>query len=193
MDYDPKNKTKFAHLTNNALVAKYQNSPQGKKKNAEGGGSQSPSKIRHRSVSKSANGGSESEDDEGDGSGSDEDPENIWSCDDFAEHLQTNLKDKFPEMENIFRDKIYSQIKHYVKASTLSVQDMVNNRKNSFEFFGYDFMVDEDLNVWLIEVNSSPSMDTKDQPVLKKLVKSVLGDLVKVIVDYPKDKKSETG
>ena len=49
-----------------------------------------------------------------------------------------------------------------MKASALSVQDMVNNRKNSFEFFGYDFMVDEELRVWLIEVNSSPSMDTKN-------------------------------
>jgi D-alanine-D-alanine ligase-like ATP-grasp enzyme len=49
-----------------------------------------------------------------------------------------------------------------VKASCLSVQDMVNNRKNSFEFIGYDFMVDENLRVWLIEVNSSPSMDTKN-------------------------------
>ena len=36
-------------------------------------------------------------------------------------------------------------------------------------------------------------MDTKDQPVLKKLVKSVLQDLAKVIIDYPKDKKAETG
>ena len=62
---------------------------------------------------------------------------------------------------------IYPQIKQVIKSSTLSVQDMVNNRKNSFEFFGYDLMVDEDLRVWLIEVNSSPSMDTKDQPVLK--------------------------
>lgn len=37
---------------------------------------------------------------------------------------------------------------------------MVDNRKNSFEFLGYDFMVDEDLKVWLIEINSSPSMDS---------------------------------
>lgn len=70
---------------------------------------------------------------------------------------------------------------------------MLDNRKNSFEFFGYDFMVDENLKVWLIEVNSSPSMETKNQPVLARLVKSVLTDLAKVVIDYPKYKKTETG
>ena len=68
----------------------------------------------------------------------------------------------------------------------MSVQDIVNNRKNSFEFFGYDLMVDENLKVWLIEVNSSPSMETKDQPVLQKLVKAALTDLPKVVIDYNK-------
>ena len=43
--------------------------------------------------------------------------------------------------------------------SLKSVQDMVENRKNSFEMFGYDFMVDEDGVPWLIEINSSPAMD----------------------------------
>ncbi len=38
-------------------------------------------------------------------------------------------------------------------------QDAVENRKNSHEMFGYDFMVDDQYNVWLIEVNSSPAMD----------------------------------
>ena len=68
----------------------------------------------------------------------------------------------------------------------MCVQDMVDNRKNSFEFYGYDFMVDEELRVWLIEVNSSPSMETKDQPVLQRLVKAALTDLPKIVVDGAK-------
>ena len=27
-----------------------------------------------------------------------------------------------------------------------------NREKNTFEIFGWDFLIDEDLNVWLIEV-----------------------------------------
>lgn len=31
-------------------------------------------------------------------------------------------------------------------------------RKNTYEVFGYDFMIDENYKAWLIEVNSSPTM-----------------------------------
>ena len=44
-------------------------------------------------------------------------------------------------------------------ASILAAQKGVLHRNNAHEMFGYDFMVDTDLNVWLIEVNSSPSME----------------------------------
>lgn len=46
--------------------------------------------------------------------------------------------------------------------------------------FGYDFMIDDTYNVWLIEVNSSPAMDYST-PVTKKLVKLCLKDIVNVI------------
>ena len=35
----------------------------------------------------------------------------------------------------------------------------IENRKNSHEMFGYDFMVDTNYKVWLLEIISSPSMD----------------------------------
>jgi len=52
-----------------------------------------------------------------------------------------------------------------------------------FEIFGYDVMVDDDFNCWLIEVNSSPAMDYSTD-VTERLVKMVLEDTVKVVIDY---------
>ena len=63
--------------------------------------------------------------------------------------------------------------------------------------FGYDIMVDEDFNCWLIEINSSPAMDYSTH-VTERLVKMVLEDTVKVVVDYAhapdkKKKNIDTG
>jgi tubulin monoglycylase TTLL3/8 len=48
--------------------------------------------------------------------------------------------------------------------------------------FGYDFMVDTSLNVWLIEVNSSPAMDYSS-PITEKMVKEVLPNISEIVVD----------
>lgn len=39
-----------------------------------------------------------------------------------------------------------------------SVQKSILPSKNSFELYGYDFMIDADLKPWLIEINGGPSM-----------------------------------
>ena len=44
-------------------------------------------------------------------------------------------------------------------------------------------MVDSELNVWLIEVNSSPSMEYST-PITEKLVKQVMPQIVRIIIDH---------
>ena len=44
-------------------------------------------------------------------------------------------------------------------------------------------MIDDNYNVWLIEVNSSPTMEYSTK-VTKRLVKSVMKDTAKVIYDW---------
>jgi len=58
---------------------------------------------------------------------------------------------------NLERD-IVPRIKDIVIDTFLSVKDHVNptGRKNNFELLGFDFLVDEDFRVWLLEVNTNP-------------------------------------
>ena len=89
-------------------------------------------------------------------------------------------------------------IRNIVINSLESVQDNFEMKKGiPFEMFGYDVMVDDDFNCWLIEVNSSPAMDYSTD-VTERLVKMVLEDTVKVVIDHAsappkKQKKVDTG
>lgn len=102
------------------------------------------------------------------------------------EDMQNYLQEQFGW--DVWEDKLKEQTKGIVINCLESVQDMFECKKGCFELFGFDLMVDEDFQMWLIEVNSSPAMDYSTQ-VTERLVKMVLEDTVKVVVDYPNAKK----
>jgi hypothetical protein len=63
-------------------------------------------------------------------------------------------------------------------------------RKFTFEMFGYDFILDEDFNVWLIEVNTNPCIEESSN-LLKMLIPRMIEDMLRITVDraFPKIKK----
>jgi len=57
-----------------------------------------------------------------------------------------------------------------------------NRKASSFEIYGYDFMIDEDLNVWLIEVNTNPCFELSS-PYLARLIPAMVENALKIAVD----------
>lgn len=106
---------------------------------------------------------------------------NMWSMTDFASFLH-NLTNK-----DTFYDRIQPRMKKIVIQVLKSIEDMVLYRKKSMELYGFDFMIDDMLDPWIIEINSSPAMDYSTE-ITERLVKLVMEDVIKVIIDYPSAK-----
>jgi glutathione synthase/RimK-type ligase-like ATP-grasp enzyme len=65
-----------------------------------------------------------------------------------------------------------------------SVRNKINfeDRKYCFEIFGFDFILDDEQEVWLIEVNTNPCIE-ESSPLLKMYIPRMLDDAFKLTLD----------
>ena len=75
-----------------------------------------------------------------------------------------------------------------IELSLIAARNKINkqNRRFCFEILGYDFMIDNQLKPWLIEVNTNPALE-ESNGLLKQIVPRMLDDAFKLTVDviYP--------
>ena len=101
----------------------------------------------------------------------------------FFEEFQTYLEDNF----NVSLDEvIIPQIKEIVKTTLMAAKDQLQTLDGSpyksFNVFGYDFMIDTDMKVHLIEINSSPAVAAKLLPdFTKSLVEKAIDPIFPII------------
>ncbi|XP_052130109.1 probable tubulin polyglutamylase TTLL9 [Frankliniella occidentalis] len=77
-------------------------------------------------------------------------------------------------------DRLFQRIAHVVMTSLRSVQQAILQDRHCFELYGYDVLLDEELNPWLLEVNASPSLTATD-PEDYRLKYQLLEDVLNVI------------
>lgn len=83
-------------------------------------------------------------------------------------------------VETHFKEKMKELIMHCFAATTASLN--LNNFKYCMELFGYDFMIDTDYRVTLIEVNNNPCLCTPGDTT-GELIPAMLEDIMKLAID----------
>eukprot|EP00116_Pleurobrachia_bachei_P000417 sb/3460679/ len=111
---------------------------------------------------------------------------NMWTSSAFKKHLdkQGNLSK--------WDDVIFPGMKKSIQGVMMTIQDIIEDRKNSFELYGADFMVDSEFTPWLIEINCSPAMGATTK-VTERLCSEVLDDCIKVVIDKKECRSAPTG
>ncbi|CAG9333914.1 unnamed protein product [Blepharisma stoltei] len=96
----------------------------------------------------------------------------------FFEEFIDNMKKDIKFSDLIFK------IKELITHSLISAKGKLNPnmRQHCFEIFGYDFIVDSSLNVWLIECNTNPCLELSS-PLLQQLIPRMVNDALELTVD----------
>lgn len=106
---------------------------------------------------------------------------------------------QFPQQNCTEPESIFSLLKEKVLLTYEAAAKQIFKETNEigFELLGYDFMIDSNLNSWLIEINSNPCLSTltHSQDVL---IKKLVDDVLRITVDPvfglkpEEDKEEET-
>ena len=99
------------------------------------------------------------------------------------DELQTSLNQCYNLNINVRKD-LLPKIKNIIVISMESVKKIINkyHRKKCFEIFGYDFMIDFELNPFLIEINTNPGLEISS-PLINKLVPRMIDDAFRLTID----------
>ena len=68
----------------------------------------------------------------------------------------------------------------------------MDDRNFCFEIFGYDYIIDEQFKVWLIEINTNPCIEESSK-ILRVLLPRMIDDALRMTLDiiFPRKKKKE--
>ena len=82
------------------------------------------------------------------------------------------------------QDHLIPTIKKQIARSVFATKDLIDpmKRKHCFELYGYDFIIDEDFNTWMIEVNTNPCLE-ESSSILKMYLPRMVEDMLHLTVD----------
>lgn len=92
------------------------------------------------------------------------------------DQFQSYLDQTYPERKVDVYGDLVKQMKDLVVVTMQSVRKKLNaeDRFYCFELFGYDFFIDEQFKVWLIEVNTNPCLE-ESSALLRSLLPRMIG------------------
>jgi len=79
---------------------------------------------------------------------------------------------------------IIPKIKGIIEITLKSVREKLNKQDTNFcfEIYGYDFILDQNLRPWLLEINDNPGL-CNSSPLIGKLIPRMLDDAFRITLD----------
>ena len=90
-----------------------------------------------------------------------------------------------------FKKDIFPEIIKIIWITAKAGKNKINimERKNCFEIYGYDFILDSNYNPFLLEINTNPGLE-ESSPLIKMLVPRMIDDAFRLTIDKTFENKN---
>ena len=91
-----------------------------------------------------------------------------------------------------FKKDVFPKIVKIIAYSANASKNKINilSRKNCFEIFGYDFILDKNFEPFLLEINTNPGLE-ESSPLIKMLVPRMIDDAFRLTIDQVFERSDE--
>jgi hypothetical protein len=107
----------------------------------------------------------------------------VWSMEQFQKYLDD---EGFTEKFGLKADWVFTDLHERMKILAYTVfrsaQTSLVPKVGLFDLYGLDFMIDESLNVWLLEVNTNPALHTHCT-VLENILPNLIDETLAICIE----------
>ncbi|ESO08908.1 hypothetical protein HELRODRAFT_74190 [Helobdella robusta] len=109
--------------------------------------------------------------------------ETIWSFDKFNDYInKTVVANKGGvEIDWVYKT-LWTKMKNIALFTYLSVKEKLQAKIGYFDLYGLDFLIDNDLKVWLLEVNVNPCLATNCD-YLKLIIPEIVHETISIALE----------
>ncbi|XP_048581079.1 uncharacterized protein LOC5512073 isoform X2 [Nematostella vectensis] len=108
--------------------------------------------------------------------------ETVWSFERAQAYIDEHHTKEKQLPENWLFTTFTKRMQQIMLTCFHSVRKKLHRRHGYFDLLGFDFMIDENFKVWLIEINVNPSLSTSCQ-VLKDLMPNMVDNTIKLALE----------
>ena len=96
---------------------------------------------------------------------------------------KTFLNITYPDKKIDIKQTIFKKIIELIKITFKAVKDKLKEgKKYTFEIFGYDFILDCNFDMYLLEINTNPGLE-ESSPLISKLLPRMIDDALRLTID----------
>ncbi|XP_070560557.1 protein polyglycylase TTLL10-like isoform X2 [Ptychodera flava] len=93
--------------------------------------------------------------------------ETCWSMDKFNDHVNTNLAEEKGLPENWVYGFFTKRMNQIMLQCFHSVKNKLQCKLGFFDLYGFDFLLDTDMKVWLLEINVNPALHVNCEALME--------------------------